>query len=110
MNKKNFGLLLDLFDGRKDLNNKLIKTCLEPKITFKDDPLRMLRAIRFASQLSFDIESKTFKGITENKERIKILSYSRISDELNKIIMSEKPSYGFKLLLTSGLLKIILRF
>jgi len=107
LNKKNFGLLLDLFDGRKDLNNKLIKTCLEPKITFKDDPLRMLRAIRFASQLSFDIESETFQGITENKERIKILSYSRISDELNKIIMSEKPSYGFKLLLTSGLLKII---
>ena len=71
MNKKNFGLLLDLFDGRKDLNNKLIKTCIEPKKTFKDDPLRMLRAIRFASQLSFDIESKTFQELLKIKKELK---------------------------------------
>ena len=107
LNKNDFGLLIDLFDGKKDLKNKIIKTCLEPEITFKDDPLRMLRAVRFATQLSFDIENITFQGIINNKERIKILSYNRISDELNKIIMTDKPSYGFKLLLASGLLKLI---
>ncbi len=107
LNKNDFGLVIDLFDGKKDLKNKIIKTCLEPETTFKDDPLRMLRAVRFATQLSFDIENKTFQGIINNKERIKILSYNRISDELNKIIMTDKPSYGFKLLLASGLLKLI---
>ena len=107
LNKNDFGLVIDLFDGKKDLKNKIIKTCLEPETTFKDDPLRMLRAVRFASQLSFDIENITFQGIINNKERIKILSYNRISDELNKIIMTDKPSYGFKLLLASGLLKLI---
>ena len=107
LNKNDFGLLIDLFDGKKDLKNKIIKTCLEPETTFKDDPLRMLRAVRFATQLSFDIENITFQGIINNKERIKILSYNRISDELNKIIMTDKPSYGFKLLLASGLLKLI---
>jgi len=107
LNKNDFGLVIDLFDGKKDLKNKIIKTCLEPEITFKDDPLRMLRAVRFATQLSFDIENITFQGIINNKERIKILSYNRISDELNKIIMTDKPSYGFKLLLASGLLKLI---
>ena len=107
LNKNDFGLVIDLFDGKKDLKNKIIKTCLEPETTFKDDPLRMLRAVRFATQLSFDIENITFQGIINNKERIKILSYNRISDELNKIIMTDKPSYGFKLLLASGLLKLI---
>ena len=107
LNKNDFGSVIDLFDGKKDLKNKIIKTCLEPEITFKDDPLRMLRAVRFATQLSFDIENITFQGIINNKERIKILSYNRISDELNKIIMTDKPSYGFKLLLASGLLKLI---
>ena len=107
LNKNDFGLVIDLFDGKNDLKNKIIRTCLEPKTTFKDDPLRMLRAIRFASQLGFDIENITFQGIINNNERIKILSYNRVSDELNKIIMSDKPSYGFKLLLSSGLLKLI---
>ncbi len=107
LNKNDFGLVIDLFDGKKDLKNKIIKTCLEPETTFKDDPHRMLRAVRFATQLSFDIENITFQGIINNKERIKILSYNRISDELNKIIMTDKPSYGFKLLLASGLLKLI---
>ena len=107
LNKNDFGLVIDLFDGKNDLKNKIIKTCLEPETTFIDDPLRMLRAVRFATQLSFDIENITFQGIINNKERIKILSYNRISDELNKIIMTDKPSYGFKLLLASGLLKLI---
>ena len=107
LNKNDFGLVIDLFDGKKDLKNKIIKTCLEPETTFIDDPLRMLRAVRFATQLSFDIENITFQGIINNKERIKILSYNGISDELNKIIMTDKPSYGFKLLLASGLLKLI---
>ncbi|MEJ7673412.1 MAG: HD domain-containing protein [Chitinophagaceae bacterium] len=86
---------------------KIIKTPLQPDITFSDDPLRMMRAIRFASQLNFTIEEKTFEGIIQNADRIKIVSSERITDELNKIIMSKEPSIGFKLLYTSGLLKII---
>ena len=107
LDKKNFGLIIDSFNGNDDLKNKIIKTCSKPNLTFSDDPLRMIRAIRFASQLNFDIESLTFKGIVENSTRISILSYNRVSDELNKIIMSDRPSYGFKLLHTSGILKII---
>ena len=94
-----------MFNGLKDLKNKLIKTCDDPHKTFEDDPLRMMRAIRFASQLNFDIEQNTFKSIIDNAERIKIISQERITDELNKIILSKNPSYGFKLLFTSGLLK-----
>lgn len=107
LNKENFGELIDPFNGISDLQNKIIKTPLSPEITFSDDPLRMMRAIRFASQLNFIIEEKTFEAIAANAQRIKIVSMERITDELNKIIMSEVPSVGFKLLYTSGLLKII---
>jgi putative nucleotidyltransferase with HDIG domain len=105
LNKKNFGELIDPFDGVTDLKNKLIKTPLDPAITFSDDPLRMMRAIRFASQLNFDIDADTFQAITDQKDRLKIVSHERITDELNKIILSRVPSYGFKLLFQSGLLK-----
>lgn len=107
LNEATFGELLDPFDGVKDLKRKLLRTPLDPKITFSDDPLRMMRAVRFASQLGFDIAPETFEGIIENKERITIISQERITDELNKIILSEKPSYGFKLLYHSGLLGYI---
>ncbi|HUS02158.1 MAG TPA: HD domain-containing protein [Chitinophagaceae bacterium] len=107
LNKEDFGDLIDPFSGVGDLDQKIIKTPLLPDITFSDDPLRMMRAIRFASQLHFTIEEKTLEAIAQNAERIKIVSTERITDELNKIIMSEKPSVGFDLLYTSGLLKII---
>ncbi|ELR69366.1 tRNA nucleotidyltransferase [Fulvivirga imtechensis AK7] len=103
----NFGKLIDPFGGVKDLKRKIIKTPLGPDITFSDDPLRMMRAIRFASQLNFDIEPVTFEGIIRNVDRINIVSQERITDELNKIILSGKPSYGFKLLFHSGLLEKI---
>ena len=102
---RDYGEFIDIFNGLKDLKNKLIKTCDDPHKTFEDDPLRMMRAIRFASQLNFDIEQNTFKSIIDNAERIKIISQERVTDELNKIILSKNPSYGFKLLFTSGLLK-----
>ena len=102
-----FGELIDPFNGIQDLALKNIQTPLAPGITFSDDPLRMMRAIRFATQLNFTIEEKTFAAIAENKERIKIVSGERIADELNKIILSPKPSIGFDLLYKSGLLKII---
>lgn len=105
LNEKQFGELVDPFNGQADLKNKLIKTPLDPAITFSDDPLRMMRAIRFASQLNFDIDADTFQAITDQKDRIKIVSQERITDELNKIILSRVPSYGFKLLFQSGLLK-----
>ncbi|OHX65700.1 CCA tRNA nucleotidyltransferase [Flammeovirga pacifica] len=107
LNEDNYGDLVDPFGGVEDLNKKNIITPLEPNITFSDDPLRMMRAIRFASQLTFDIDPDTFEAISENKERISIVSKERITDELNKIILSPLPSYGFKLLFTSGLLEII---
>ncbi len=107
INKTNYGDLIDPFNGLADLENKIIRTPLDPNITFSDDPLRMMRAIRFASQLNFRIYDKSFKAIAENKDRIKIISNERISDELNKIILSSKPSVGFKLLDDSGLLEII---
>ena len=107
LNKQDFGELADPFDGISDLTKKIIKTPLDPDITFSDDPLRMMRAIRFAAQLHFTIEEKTLEAITQNAERIKIVSSERITDELNKIIMSNEPSVGFKILYTSGLLKII---
>jgi poly(A) polymerase len=89
------------------MKRRLIRTPLKPGITFSDDPLRMMRAIRFATQLGFDIDPDTFDAIIDNKERIKIVSQERITDELNKIILSSKPSYGFKLLFVSGLLHLI---
>ena len=107
LNKKNYGELLDPFNGLEDLKHKLIKTPLDPEITFSDDPLRMMRAIRFATQLNFSIEERTFNGIKTTKERISIVSKERITDELNKIILADRPSTGFKLLDKSGLLEII---
>ncbi|MCU0360623.1 MAG: CCA tRNA nucleotidyltransferase, partial [Bacteroidia bacterium] len=103
----NFGQLLDPFGGMEDLNNKILRTPLDPDITYSDDPLRMMRAIRFASQLNFTIEEKSLQAISKNKERISIVSKERISDELNKIIASAKPSLGFKLLFDAGLLHLI---
>jgi poly(A) polymerase len=105
LNKNSYGELVDPFGGVIHLGEKLIKTPLGPDVTFSDDPLRMLRAIRFASQLNFDIEADTFEAIGRNKDRLKIVSMERISEELNKIILSPLPSYGFKLLFQSGLLK-----
>jgi len=107
LSKNNFGKLLDPFNGIQDLENKIIRTPLNPDITYSDDPLRMMRAIRFASQLGFTIEENSFNAISKNKERISIVSKERISDELNKIILSPKPSVGFKLLFDSGLLHLI---
>ena len=105
LNEGHYGELIDPFGGVNDLNEKMIKTPLEPDLTFSDDPLRMMRAIRFASQLSFDIEPNTFESIMKNVERVKIVSMERIIEEVNKIILSPVPSYGFKLLFHSGLLK-----
>jgi poly(A) polymerase len=104
LNKANFGELLDPFNGISDIRKKQIRTPIEPGITFSDDPLRMMRAIRFAAQLDFDIEPTTFDGIIENVDRIDIVSKERVADELNKIILAPKPSYGFKLLFHAGLL------
>ncbi|WP_163382558.1 CCA tRNA nucleotidyltransferase [Cyclobacterium sp. SYSU L10401] len=104
VNHANYGELLDPFDGVKDLKRKIIRTPTNPNLTFSDDPLRMLRAIRFAAQLKFDIAPDTFDGIMHNASRLSIISGERIIDELNKIIRTEKPSYGFKLLFVSGLL------
>jgi poly(A) polymerase len=107
LNKNDFGKLLDPLNGRADVENKIIRTPLFPDETFSDDPLRMMRAIRFAAQLHFNILPETFEAITKNAYRIKIVSGERIADELNKIILTEKPSVGFDLLYKSGLLKII---
>ncbi|MFZ1258841.1 MAG: HD domain-containing protein, partial [Chitinophagaceae bacterium] len=107
LNKDDFGKLIDPFDGLKDLSNKIIKTPLEPSQTFSDDPLRMMRAIRFATQLNFVIDEITWQGIIDSAARIKIISQERITDELNKIIAAPKPSIGFDLLYKSGLLQII---
>ena len=103
-----FGDLIDPFDGVADLENKIIKTPLNPDITYSDDPLRMMRAIRFASQLGFEIEENSLHSISKNAERIKIISGERIVDELNKILSTEKPSIGFLLLYKTGILQIIL--
>ena len=108
LNANNFGELLDPFDGLIDLENKIIKTPLNPDITFSDDPLRMLRGIRFATQLGFAIEEKSLNSITKNASRINIISGERIVDELNKILLTTKPSVGFLLLFKTGLLDLIL--
>ncbi len=108
LNSKNFGELSDPFNGLEDLKNKIIRTPLDPDITFSDDPLRMLRGIRFANQLDFEIEENSLKSIEKNAERIKIISGERIVDELNKILSTDKPSIGFLLLFKTGLLDIIL--
>jgi tRNA nucleotidyltransferase/poly(A) polymerase len=107
LNKEQYGELIDPFDGLRDMEYQIIRTPLDPDITFSDDPLRMMRAIRFASQLGFFIDPDTFDAIVRNKERIRIISEERIADELNKIICSPKPSVGFELLDLSGLLPLI---
>jgi poly(A) polymerase len=107
LNQHNFGELLDPFDGVGDLDRKIIRTPLDPDITFSDDPLRMMRAIRFASQLEFTIHDDTLFAIARNRERIRIISGERITDELNKIVLSRTPSIGFILLEETGLLEII---
>src|SRR5690554_720937 len=104
VNARNFGELLDPFDGAKDIKRKIIRTPLEADVTFSDDPLRMMRAVRFAAQLEFDIEADTFDGIINHAERLEIISGERILDELNKIIATDKPSYGFKLMFVGKLL------
>jgi tRNA nucleotidyltransferase (CCA-adding enzyme) len=108
LNPNTFGDLVDPFNGVDDLENKIIKTPLDPDITYSDDPLRMMRAVRFATQLNFEIEENSLNSITKNAERIKIISGERIVDELNKILSTEKPSIGFLLLYKTGLLDIIL--
>lgn len=108
LNETTYGNLLDPFNGLEDLKNKRIVTPLAPKITFSDDPLRMLRAIRFSSQLHFKIDTDCLNAITANAQRIHIITNERIVDELNKILASQKPSNGFKLLHDTGLLSLIL--
>lgn len=107
IDSKNFGKFIDPFNGVQDLKDKIIRTPLDPSVTFSDDPLRMMRAIRFATTLQFKIDTTTFQAIKEQKERIKIVSQERIIEELNKILMTSKPSIGFYLLDKSGLLEII---
>lgn len=107
LNEDDYGKLIDPFDGIKDIEQKIIQTPLAADQTFIDDPLRMMRAIRFASQLNFEIEERTFQAIKDNRERIRIITKERIADELNKILLSAKPSVGFDLLYKSGLLHII---
>lgn len=107
LNESNFGELLDPFNGIEHLHEKRITTPLEPGKTFSDDPLRMMRAIRFATQLGFAIDPDVFEAISRHKERISIISYERISTELNKILLSSKPSTGFKLLYDCGLLELV---
>ena len=108
VNGKNFGELVDPFGGMEDMDDCIIRTPCEPDTTFSDDPLRMMRAVRFASQLGFDIDDETFEGICRQAERIKIISKERIIVELNKILASPVPSIGLTLMHTSGLLKYVL--
>jgi poly(A) polymerase len=107
LNGDRFGELVDPFEGMYDLEDCIIRTPCDPDITFSDDPLRMMRAVRFATQLGFDIEEETFDAIARNKERIKIVSKERIMVELNKIVLSPVPSIGFDLLHMTGLLELI---
>lgn len=107
LNKARYGELLDPFDGMKDMEQRIIRTPLDPDITFSDDPLRMMRAIRFATQLGFSLNLTTFEAIVKNKERIRIITKERIADELNKIMLSARPSIGWLLLDQTGLLPII---
>lgn len=105
VNQRTFGELVDPFDGIKDIKRKIIRTPTDPMITFSDDPLRMMRAVRFATQLNFDIHPDTFDALIKSASRLKIISNERIMDELNKIIRTPKPSYGFKLLFAGNLLQ-----
>jgi len=107
LNRETYGQLIDPFNGLKDMEQLTIRTPLDPDITFSDDPLRMMRAIRFATQLGYTIADETFEAIARNRERIHIISKERISDELHKIILSPRPSFGFLLLDNSGLLELV---
>ena len=107
LNSDTFGVLLDPFNGIQDMHDKIIRTPLDPALTFSDDPLRMMRAVRFAAQLDFTIEENTFEGIRQMRERISIVSMERIIDEFNKIMMTKKPSRGILLLDQAGLLELI---
>jgi len=108
LNRESYGELVDPFNGLNDMEKKIIRTPLEPDITYSDDPLRMMRAIRFATQLDFRIEEQSLKSITRNSQRISIISWERITDELNKIMAVRRPSEGFRLLDKTGLLPLIL--
>ncbi|RUA11980.1 MAG: tRNA nucleotidyltransferase [Flavobacteriia bacterium] len=108
LNEKDYGTLIDPFNGMQDIEKKILRTPLDPDITYSDDPLRMMRAIRFASQLGFTIENNSLEAISKNSHRIRIISKERIVDELNKILMSDKPSVGLKLLEETSLLEYIL--
>lgn len=107
LNKDDYGTIIDNFGGLEDIKNGILRTPLEPGITFSDDPLRMMRAIRFASQLNFKLSEETYNAIVANKDRLQIVSQERITDELNKIILSAVPSVGFKLLEETGILEMI---
>ncbi|MFM9945924.1 MAG: CCA tRNA nucleotidyltransferase [Bacteroidia bacterium] len=107
LNANDYAQLVDLYNGMDDLKSEIIKTPLAPGITFSDDPLRMMRAVRFASQLNFKLHPETLQGIKENAHRIEIVSMERISDEMNKIILSPKPSIGFGLMFDTGLLQLV---
>ena len=107
LNKESYGQVIDPFHGLEDLQRKIIRTPLDPVVTFSDDPLRMMRAIRFATQLNFEIDELALNAITSQKDRISIISKERITDELNKIILAKKPSIGFKYLFDTGLLALI---
>ena len=108
LNDKNFGELIDPFDGLNDLENKIIKTPTNPEITISDDPLRILRGVRFSSELNFEIDDSLLNSMTKNCKRIKIISKERIVDEINKILITDKPSNGFKLLDKIGLIEILI--
>jgi len=107
LNKDRFGELIDPFEGQKDIRRKIIKTPTDPAITFSDDPLRIMRAFRFAAQLGFDIDPATFEAIQKNRERLKIVSQERITAELNKLILSSYPGYGFNLMFHAGILEVV---
>ena len=107
LNHDRLGELIDPFDGVRDIKRKILKTPLDPSITFSDDPLRIMRAFRFAAQLNFDIEATTFEAISSNTERLKIVSQERITDELNKLILSSSSGYGFNLMFHAGVLDIV---
>jgi poly(A) polymerase len=106
LNPDDFGTLHDPFDGVGDLQRGIIRTPTDPNITFSDDPLRMMRAVRFATQLDFTIEEKTYQALSDNRDRLPIISMERVTDELNKIILAKVPSKGFKILFNTGLLQI----
>ena len=108
LNKNNYGKLIDPFNGLDDIKNKIIKTPLNPDQTFSDDPLRMIRAVRFSTKLNFNIDNDSMKSIIKNSNRIKIVSNERVVDELHKILSYSKPSIGFKLLEKLNILKLIL--